>query len=676
MTLADSPVILILGDSTSMSIGLERKTYPFCLAGAPIWPSGMRIVNCSLPGFTSADAAAFFFRHFQTLRESLNAVVVYLGNCDAIASELRKGKYGHLRQAACWVRELTGRLPDKTRIQNRLLHFEWNNDYDPAIEFPERGEDFEYNIGRVLKACRRASVPVILIRPKANRYFPPGVGKGNFLFYRFLGMTERVSDRISIPDFRFKNALRLHEAGELEEAANGYQEILLRPTSVLMSQEYPLAVLNNFAAARAEAGKFEEAEYLFQLLLKERGARKEIVLYNLAEIQKRRGDQANYSRLLADSYESDNSLYRIRAPYLQALDRLASRYPTVRVVDMGKVVEDAFYLDHCHPLPQGQERMAVEIRQIVAELGIQGDKTAEIENVLYNPELALGNVAGFHDYFKTYAPFSESQIAEAMAVLARVLKETKVFDSSLPTFSSIPKEIRIAVDYYLRHPCFSSIDDVLHFPPCYPSDVGRFPEYYVVRYLIPYLRVHESDPRLASRFDPAMGLLRTSEQLLSILPSESVRLVAPRLPQMDIAYEDARLPVILSKVRRLLVEHLHTGNRVFERRKTTMFWYVRETLRFGSHSRVSMLYDRVLLEFLAEGLAVAGVLDAAMGMKESSEIEELIRILQVSVRMHEVFCERFLRSADSDQLLASYNRELGNIAIQLEPDAARKICIS
>jgi len=55
--------ILILGDSTSMSIGVERKTHPFVLADRPIWPEDTQIINCSLPGMTAADAAAFFLRH-------------------------------------------------------------------------------------------------------------------------------------------------------------------------------------------------------------------------------------------------------------------------------------------------------------------------------------------------------------------------------------------------------------------------------------------------------------------------------------------------------------------------------------------------------------------------------------------------------------------------------------
>jgi hypothetical protein len=672
----NSNTVLILGDSTSMSIGLERKTYPFRLAEANIWPSGTRIINCSLPGFTATDATAFFFRHYRPLLGSLSSVIIYLGNCDAASSEVRKGKYGYFRQVGSWFRELTGRKPVKVRLKNRLLHYEWNNTWDPTIEFSENPNDFEYNIGRIIEKCCNKAVPVILVRPKANLYFPPGVGKGNFAFYRHINMKERLSSLLHISDARFTDALQLHESGSFKKAAQSYKEILLLPSEKSMSQEYNLVVLNNYAAARAEAGEVDEAIYLFQLLLKERGARKEVVLYNLAQIQKNCGDKEKFTNLLADSYGSDSSLYRIRAPYLQAIDRLSERFPSMQVVDMNTTVPDALYLDHCHPLPEGQIRMADEIINRLAKFGTKGRNTADIENILYNPELALGNVSEFHSYFKTFASLGESKIADAMIALRDNMKQIGEFDSSSPVFSSIPKEIRNAVDYYLRHPCFPSVHDVIHFPPRYPSDVGRFPEYYLVRHLIPYLRAHESNLLLAPRFEATPGLLRTSKELLTVLPEKVIPLVDTNLLQFEASYEEARLPQILVKVKRLLLKHLQAKNQVFERTKSTIFWYVRESLRFGAHSRHSMLYDRILLEFLAEGLAVAGVLDASMEMKKSTEIEYLIRMLQKTVQIHDEYCSQFSLSNDTDQLLISYNCKLVELAIQLEAAQADELCMS
>lgn len=661
-----SNTILILGDSTSMSIGLEQKTYPYLLAGATAWPSSTRILNCSVPGLTSADGAAFFFQHHRSLANSLSAVVVYLGNCDTASSEVRKGKYSPLKQAVHKFRALTGRAPEKTRLKNRLLHFEWNNTYDPLIESPESPEDFEYNLDRILNTCRQNSVPTILVLPKANLYFLPGIGKGNFVFYRYVGMKEKISEQLTIADSRFLRALRFHEEGDYEQATKLYKEILLLPASVQMSQEYPFVVLNNYASAKAEAGQTEEAIYLFELMLKERAIRKEIVLYNLAQTRKKLGQVDEYSKLIKESYEADDSLYRIRSPYLKVLERLAARYSAVKVIDMAKTVPDEFYLDHCHPLPTGQVKMADAILESFGAIGMSGNQSADIENMLPNPELSLGNSSEFHDYFKTYAPYLESQIRDFIVKLKTVPPDSEAIDWSSPGLAQLPREIRAAVEYYFRHPCFTSVKDIIHFPPRYPSDVGRFPEYFLVRHMIPYLRVHEADQNLVSRFDSSLLLLRKSEELLSILPTRTVTWIESSAPLIEPEYEEIRLALILSKINKLLIQHLRAGNKVFERTKTTIFWYVRESLRFGGHSRVSMLYDRLLLEFLAEGLAVAGVLDSAINSKRSAEIQETLRVLEATTAVHEEFCSGFTIRNCSDEFLEMYNQKLFALADQLE----------
>ena len=89
--------IVILGDSTSMSIGADMKSYPFILSNMQSWSPNSSIFNCSLPGFTSTDACAFFFNNLALLGD-VQSVVIYLGNCDTMASELVKGKYDFFKQ--------------------------------------------------------------------------------------------------------------------------------------------------------------------------------------------------------------------------------------------------------------------------------------------------------------------------------------------------------------------------------------------------------------------------------------------------------------------------------------------------------------------------------------------------------------------------------------------------
>lgn len=656
--------VLILGDSTSMSIGLERQTHTFINAGKGIWPLGTTIVNSSLPGMTAADSAAFYFRHKKNELQNLRAVLIYLGNCDTTSTEVRKGKYSKITQIKDELREFLNRMPAKTSIKNRLLHFEWNNTYNPKIESAEYPEDFEFNIDRIISDCESRNIPVIIVRPKANQFFPSGIGKGNFAFYRYLGIYDKIASQISIPDARFKEALLLQESRNFETAAALYKEILVKPHTAAMSQEYPLLVSNNYAVAKAESGNYEEATYLLQLLLKEAGVRKEIILFNLSQIKKLQGDMKEAERLMTESFESDTSLYRVRAPYIKAIDSLVEKYSFVKSVDMYSLIPDEYYLDHCHPLPAGQRILADAIAEKFAELGITGNNKAAIKNILYNPEFANGNKSFFHDYFKTFAPFSEVEISNQLDVF-RKMYDASANSNTIPELSTATREMKTAFEYYLRHPVFTSFEDILRFPPKYPSDIGRFPEYFVIRHLIPYVAFYESVKESDTTIGFEHGILRSSEDLLFVLPEESRSLVDKAPIQVDVVYEEKRIIRILDKVNKLLLQHLSLGNQVYNRTKSTIFWYVRETLRFGSHSRFSMRYDRMLLEYLAEGLVVAKILNQHLGKNHTSEINELVNALNATVSIHNDYCSRFKLSENNSVLLENYDQALRNIHVQL-----------
>jgi hypothetical protein len=658
--------VLLLGDSTSMSIGLEREMYSFRLADAKIWPEGSKVFNCSLPGFTSADAAAFFYRHNELWSNRLGAVIIYLGNCDSATSEITKGRYSLFSQLLNKINELFRKKPKKTKLKNKLLRFEWSNSWNSSIEKPELASDFKFNIKRIIKTCSSKKIPVIVLRPKANRYFLPGLGKGNFLFYRFLNVNEQISDAIRIIDVRFKEATTQYENGNIKMASEIYQEILLNDSSNPMSREYALMVVNNYATAQAELGNSSEAKFLLNLLLKEKGVRKEIIFYNLAQINKNNGDIEEYSKFMALSYEADDSMYRIRSPYIKVLDELAKEHPEVVVIDMDNIIPDSDYLDHCHPLPSGQKKLSDRIVKQLKVLGFKGNSSASIKNILYNPELAKGNNLEFHDYFKTASALSETEIAKAIEVIREQVKSTQKIDGSGLSISGVPQSILDSIDYYLRHPCFSILSDLLKSPPQYPCDVGRFPEYFLIRHLIPYLRKHEDNQELRKRFSNSTKLLRSSNDFLSILPEKILKSVDLKLPLMDEVYATNQLNNILCKTRTLLLKHLQQKNQVFGRVKTLIFWYFRETLRFGAHSRFSMLYDRVLLESLAEGLAVAGVIDNEFNLKKENEIKQLIKFIEIVTQAHEKYCSQFSLEYDSRNLLNSYDHELIILAEKLK----------
>lgn len=658
--------LFILGDSTSMTIGCEREMYPFVMADKSCWPESTEFINCSQPGFTSADACAFFFRHRKEF-PTLKAVIIHLGTCDATSWEIRKGKYTLFRQGLIRAKEVLGIKKKRTRLKNRLLPFEWNESFDPALESSESPEDYGFNLSRIVDFCVKSSIEVIMIRPKANPLFLPGVGKGNFIFYRYLGINERISSRLSISDDRFKEALELQESGDLSIATGKYKGILLNSGRLSFQSEYPLIVVNNYAVCVAEKGDLDEAEYLFQLLLEERGARREITLFNLAGVYRLWGDHGKYRQYLGESYEADHSMYRIRSPYLAAIDRISARFKKdVHIVDLSDFIEDNLYVDHTHPLKEGQERIAGRIIDFLNNRGIEGRSSAAVRNILYNPELAMGNTTEFFTYFRTYEPFTEEEIKAYVEGLNNAVSADDSQEKARVLLQELPREMRMALEYHLNHPCFPSLRFLISFGPHYPSDVGRFPEYFLLRHLIPYLRLYEKEKSINHLFSNDPGILRSSWELLSILPPGVIPLVPDLDPHFEPVFESQRLPAILELCHHKLLNHLRKGNQVYERMKTTIYWYFRETLRYGSHSRPSMRYDRTDLEYIAEALAVAAILDFRLNGGRKGAIEVLIKTLEETVRVHEYYSRQFTMSNHSGELLKDYTHRLFEIADQLE----------
>lgn len=641
-----------------MSTGVDKKAWPFLIANRKMWAPDAGILNCSIPGFTAADAAAYFFKMWAHRLNEIGNVIIYLGNCDSASSEVHKGKcsiYSRFRQS---IAATFGASKSKTKLKNRLLHYEWNNAYIQEIELPEIPSDFGFNLEAIIKKCLTNSVQVILVRPKANLYFPPGVGKGNFIFYKYKGIHEKISHLINISDERFVRAIEFHEAGKFMEAINLYKDILLLAPSSFMGNEYALVVLNNYAVACAESGNVEEALSLLRLALKERGARKEIVLFNIAQIGCDVKNADDYIARLQDSYELDSSLYRIRQPYIDEIDRILVKYPGLKVVDMAALLEDELYLDHCHPLPEGQEKIANIMTSFLSANDSKG-QASNIHNDLLNPEVALGNFNDFHTYFGTYSSLSESEVAAECAAIADSLRSE--VDLKLKVATS---KISHVFQYCMRHPVFSSPQSVLKLSPRFPSDVGRFPEYFIARKMIPYLRIFEANSDLMSRFDHSLNILRSSEELKSILPSATISKIESNVFDIDAEYAPLHLSLIIKSTQALLLTHLLQGSQIYTRIKSTIFWYVRESLRFGAHSRKTMLYDRIALEFIAEGLAVASLLDEKLELNRTEEILRLISALQDAVRIHEDFCSKFSWQSDfKDDAL--YTKLLINLAKKL-----------
>jgi hypothetical protein len=98
-------------------------------------------------------------------------------------------------------------------------------------------------------------------------------------------------------------------------------------------------------------------------------------------------------------------------------------------------------------------------------------------------------------------------------------------------------------------------------------------------------------------------------------------------------YHDA----IVAKIRKQLASadqmyRICIGERV----RTTMKWYTREALRFGTQSRTSMLYSRWEIEKLVEGTVVSAVIADARGeLRQLAEVDQLLADILSLLEVHE-----------------------------------------
>ena len=177
-------------------------------------------------------------------------------------------------------------------------------------------------------------------------------------------------------------------------------------------------------------------------------------------------------------------MYRIRKPYREALDTLIKKNPNINVIDLYKLCPENVFLDHCHLLPKGHILLAEAIRnQLRFDKNFNTSKATLINN-LYNPEIAKGNNSDFFDYFKAIPDIDRDFIKKNVMQLNSLLISTNSQNLSKTQLNSFSTEFREAFKYYKRHPLFYNDAQLLNEPPARSSDIGRFPEFFLIRLMM------------------------------------------------------------------------------------------------------------------------------------------------------------------------------------------------
>jgi tetratricopeptide (TPR) repeat protein len=630
--------IRVVGDSSSSGIGAGKVCYPHHLFRSLRLRAhhDFRLVNYSVPGLTSADAARLCYS--AAFQGSYDYLVVYLGNNER-ACTAPKGV------ARFWRRRLLGARNRGRALRSPLLEgrpYDFRPDLPPARPIPP--DVFGKNLSLMIGSARKAGASVVLIEPIANTRFPAGIHAINGLFFKHIGLVETTGRLLEGTDPQsdtLVEAIRLHEKGSLDEARGLYARLAesADPLVAFIARHNRVTCLDD--RCRAIEG-LSELLGTFPLY-------DSIVLYNLSRLCRKGGDQSEAERYLEAAAERDGSSYSVTRPYRAVIERLAMERG-LPLIDLASILEPAHFIDYCHPTAAGHRRIAQELAAVLSrpmESRVEGRHSYEDRFVSPN---AFSEDADLITYYQIDRDLSPEQIRAA-------LKRTMSGDWARPGRDELASFLERFFAFNDAHAAFGLDLDVLgaHLPLSH--EVLSFPEFYLYRLLRGYGIAFE-EQGLATR----IGVDHVCPRLL---------LCASRYEDLILRHNQSTLDIELnlglgylrsieSRLRRAPHDAAFT-NRIEERIKTLGVWYTREAFRYGTQSRLSMLYDSWALERIAEAVGVAAVIAAHHGFSQRLQrYGRLICALHELNAVHLEHAARYRRDADRFQA-AEYERDLGRV---------------
>jgi len=636
--------IAILGDSSSSGIGLGTCCYPAKIYRILQNEVDAHITNCASPGFTSADASRYF--HTELTKRHFDYVVIYLGNNEG-ASSARKGYYNHFKSRfSDYFSEQTRKKFRPVLSPSRFL-FRYNVSNPTIASSPS---EFRKNLNSIIGGAQRMGAKVIVINPIANLRFPSGLGAANSSYVCYL-------DELGELGYLPQN----NPIDEISTTlANGLQSFALNRYAEAIKTWEPLASINNVAGFIARhnilcaRALFEDGfpELQLQALLGEFPAYDSTIVYNLAQLKRLRGDQQKANELLEQAAELDISIYRIGSKYREVIANLAARNG-VRIIDLGTMLNQFNFVDYCHPTNDGHTAIAHAVVNFIRSDGWQSNlrEHSVYEVILPSPDYVSSPGQTLIEYQSIDWPIEKEAIAKAMT--ARRGEGSSLHNT----------EIVKCVENFFRsnknHPVFTSNLSICGDWMPMSHEILSFPEYYVYRVLYNYYQEYEKSSILKDicRFDNLNEVLFRAKEYNSLILRESRSSLSLELDFRREYYLEIVDKIILLLTSSKTIYRAMIGERI----RTIMTWYTREAFRYGTQSRVSMLYDRWEIEKLIEGIIVAVVIAEKLGkMKEIEELAKLLSFILELLQVHEKYARQYHQCSPSFSVSA-YQTDLARI---------------
>ena len=602
--------ILILGDSTSSSLGRSSKVWINQILKKDIWVSDVEFVDTSCPGNTASSAVVSFLLHILRNPFKYKAVVFYVGNCDRITKPYKNNGFSFIYLLSRAILLLLNISFVKKYEWNKLSPFSWNSNFDIALEKKGKIEDFEKKLVLMKGLCRFFRVTLIPIIPRANRLFVPGSAKGNFLYYRAINSFE---DWGHLEESGLYEALNCKIDQALDSQINNIRYLIAGNAE----SEKIYCAMNNYAVSLNSKGNHLDAIKILELISNDSSQRVEIFTYNLAQIHLGLANYSEYNSLMSKALTLDCNSYRIDDNYSEIVSKVFLNNSLA--IDLrSHRFGDSLFIDHCHLNEEGQSILATEILNSLQLFQQFNGQKAKLTNKVLNPEIVNGDLRPWNIFFGVEVDLnlgSKFSIEKSVTDLED-LDLQKVFASN--TFIQLKKE-------YLQT-----------FPKELLKRFERYPEILIA--LIPVALMSSLDKpgygKFPYRIECEINETRNLISQLGINLSGEITFNHKKIEDDGWEFE------IMTKV----LDGLEQSINVYQDRdlkiRTVMHWYFRESMMFGFHSDTNSYFNRAFFRQIIEALSIVFILRSSSSNSCSKLPEKILELtLGVLEKMNQLNAE-------------------------------------
>ena len=413
--------ILLLGDSSPVGIGLERRQQAFGEALTAILNRRyadffrVELINMAVSGFSSEQIRIQLKRG---LAYDPDLVIVYVGNNDASVSgrvsDRELIEANSKRQALDILSKSTLYQALKALLMSLKsgIHFRGDKEISVRVEVSR----FRENLEDIAKNCQRNRVPVVFVKPPVPALWP-----ASLQFRLFVNRSNNVG-QVIMPDTLRKifghNASYCLDSGLMKDIY-GDADIFTRavyrssydralPTedsSAAPDENSSSREWNNYGVSLWKNGEYLSADTAFLrareiYVGRETGDMNDFVsrgvgsvyLYNIGlnrafkniipreEIPLRTREFSEVSVYLDSALNADFFSLRIKNDYLEIFDELGFEYGrrALSIVDVRNAFAEngaeRLFIDHCHPTALGHRILAnVLFQEIVTKKYLESD---------------------------------------------------------------------------------------------------------------------------------------------------------------------------------------------------------------------------------------------------------------------------------------------------------------